>query len=230
MQKGSSLIGVIVLIVAIVAVGAWWIWQKNDVGSIQNIQAPLATSTPSDWQTYTSERFEYEFRYPSDTVITINPPVSQASTDEIVDIDLTKYLNIPTDIQTSVQMSSGGLVLPRVVIESRLIVGHPISVREWVQSEIENGRSIPTPLAEKDTTVATQPAYYIEYSQLTHDTSLEAVGYAYYFFHGNVLYQISGIKVPEHLSQALVNHPYYPYLKAAEPVAEQIIQSFRFTK
>lgn len=75
MQKGFSLLLVVILVAFVI--GGYFIYQKQfkSVSVFQSSPSPIATPTATksvetaNWKTYTNERFKYSFKYPNDLTV-----------------------------------------------------------------------------------------------------------------------------------------------------------------
>lgn len=234
MQKGSAIIGIVLVLAVVAGVGVWW-WQKG--GLVQGAQTlVVATNTNqqplNDTLAYHNEEFRYEFNYPKSV------SVKEDRDPRFVDLNL--------DGVTLENIKSEGSKTPMTVASIR--IDNPLTPNEypspciWYYRERENDDvsfdpTICTGKTEQKgydgypTTFAGEPAYVRIKNNDGIDGGLYASKqYDIVFFHDGRPWEIHYSTPPDHPTDKWKNHPYYTYLEKSVPITQQILASFRFVE
>ena len=203
-------------------------------GVTNGIPGPSVSPTPSptnamtdtsDWESYRSDEYGYEVRYPTESFIT--------KTSSIFVPHPEPHLNVPTEfIQEIKDIFGGGYLLGPSFSVNKIDNPNNLSIKDWmllnrsyiVESYEESpreGRII-------------MPQGIESYHLIREDRGIIGI-YAYqentiFFLHDNFLFSISYKNPPINPTPEWKAHPYYQYLEQSVPITQAIIQSFRFVE
>ena len=204
----------VVILLALIGGGYWYVGQKKEINSTL------------DWQTFRSEKYGYEVRYPNGALLKNN------NQDISPSIQLESFFGVSEGLvnEKNQQVSSSFGLFVSMVVSPNITNPTNLSLKDWLEENVFSGHRSITPAGGRDTALAGEPAYYIEQNHNGKNGLYAYTRYTIYALHNGNLYQISGVKLPQSTTPAWLAHLYYQYLEKSIPISEAILSSFKFTK
>lgn len=185
---------------------------------------PITIDT-SDWLTYRNEKYGYEINYPKETNISV------INTNDRITLNTENFFKISLEKIRKKDFYENALSLTVVITVKENTKN--LSPKEWFYRYGPiSKRMAPYPSLEKELVFADETAYYVEYEDnIGGDFGVgKYVPFFIYIRNNTKIYIINGIKIPDKLTEQILKDPYLPYIKEYIPIAEAIIQSFKFLK
>ncbi len=200
----------IVILLALIGGGYWYVGQKKEI------------NPTLDWQTFRSDKYGYEVKYPTDIEI------KNLFEGKALTVLLESYLNVPGNLIEERQSLSDSIDVIFMLDINPASNPTNLPLTAWLEENVFSGHRSITPAGGRETTLAGEPAYYIEQNHNGKNGLYAYTRYTIYTLHNGNLYQISGVKLPQSPTPEWLAHPYYQYLEQSIPISEAILNSFRF--